>query len=179
MKNKITFIIILIFFYCSNLIAQQQNQNNTLSRSFQGINLGIDKEEFERLAKEKNMTIQGELEIYFNQPDKNVVAVLFPPYFRKILFFFFQNKLSMIIFIFEPKYISLYEEYQRLYKKYGNPVVNQKQFIWEDDQTILILEKDPFLVKLIDKLFFKIIEEENQKMENLIQQSLDSSLDTL
>ncbi|MCR4421261.1 MAG: hypothetical protein GYA61_06495 [Spirochaetales bacterium] len=179
MFKKIVILIIFIFIFCFNLIAQQNNENLKISRSFQGINLGIQRTEFEKIAKEKNITIQGELEVYFNQPDKSVVATIFPPYFRKILFFFYRDTLSMIIFFFESKYISVYEEYSRLYSKYGTPIVNQKQFIWEDSQTLLILEKDPFIVKLIDKELFNSLAETEQNIENIIQQSMDNSLDTL
>lgn len=178
-SSKITFTLILFLISFINIAALNQEQNKILSRSFQGITLGIQKSEFEIIAKEKNFTIQGELEVYFNQPDKSVVAVIFPPYFRKILFVFFQDKLSMMIFFFNPEYISLYEEYLRLYEKYGTPVVNQKQFVWQDSETILILEKDPFIAKLIDKAFFDQLEKEKEQLENIIQQSLDSSLDTL
>ncbi|MEJ5273124.1 MAG: hypothetical protein WH035_03260 [Spirochaetota bacterium] len=176
---KILFLMTIFFILCINLIAQQNSQNITINRSFQGINLGINRAEFERIAQEKNITIQGELDVYFNQPDKSVIATMFPPYFRKILFFFYMDKLSMIIFFFESKYITLYEEYSRLYSKYGMPIVNQKQFIWEDEQTLLILEKDPFIVKLIDKELFNALNETTKNLENIIQQSLDSSLDTL
>ncbi len=179
MFKKIILIIIFLFFFCLNLVAQQNNEGLTINRSFQGISLGIQRSEFEKIANEKKITIQGELDVYFNQPDKSVVATIFPPYFRKILFFFYKDILSMIIFFFDPKYISIYEEYSRLYSKYGTPTVNQKQFIWEDSKTLLILEKDPFIVKLIDKELFNSLKETEQNIENIIQQSLDSSLDTL
>lgn len=176
---KILLLLIILFIFCFNVFGQQQNTNSVLSRSFQGISLGIDREEFEKIIKEKNFTVQGELDVYFNQPDKSVIAVLFPPYFRKILFFFYKEKLAMIIFFFDTRYITIYEEYSRLYSKYGLPTVNQKQFVWEDNETMLILEKEPFIVKLIDKSFFKQIEQENQQIQNIIQKSLDYALDTL
>ena len=177
--KKITFLLILFILFCFQIHAQDKTQTSFLNRSFQGINLGISREEFDKLIQEKNMTIQGELDIYFNEPDKSVVAILYPPYFRKILFVFFKNQLVMIIFFFDPSYISIYEEYIRLFNKYGEPIVNQKQFIWEDLNTILILEKDPFIVKLIDKEFFIQLEKQREQIENMIQNSLDNSLDTL
>lgn len=172
------FLISLLFYLCLNIVAQQQ-QDIFINRSFQGVNLGISKSEFEKIAKEKNFTVQGELDIYFNQPEKNAIAIIFPPYFRKIIFYFYQDKLSMILFFFDSRYITIYEEYSRLYSKYGSCTVNQKQFIWEDSLTILILEKDPFIVKLIDKNFIQQLMQENQNIENIIQQSLENSLDTL
>ncbi len=177
--RKFLFVILFILIFCFSIDAQEENKSSFLNRSFQGISLGIAKGEFEKIISEKNMTIQGELDVYFNEPDKSVVAVIFPPYFRKILFVFYKEILSMIIFFFDPSYISVYEEYIRLYEKYGEPIVNQKQFVWEDSITLLILEKDPFIVKLIDKEFFNQISKDQEQLEKVIQQSLDSSLDSL
>ncbi len=179
LKIKILLVIIFFIFNFFIFINADNKLKNSISRSFQGIELGIQKSEFESIIKEKNMIIQGELEVYFNEPDKNVIAVSYPPYFRKILFLFYKEKLSMMVFYFNPDLITVYEEYLRLYQKYGEPIVNQKQFIWEDNNTLLILEKDPFIVKLIDKEFLKQLENENKQLENILQQTLDQSLDTL
>ncbi|HNV44024.1 MAG: hypothetical protein KBG82_00665 [Spirochaetes bacterium] len=188
----ILFIFLLSFYF--NINAQESltgsssssssssaSSSNSLSleRHFHQIYLGMKADEFENVIKQNNIIVEGELEVYMKQPDKSVIAILYPPFFRKILCYFFEDELKMMIFFVNPVYISLYDEYLRLYKKYGQPEVNQQQFIWEDEKTLLILERDPFIIKMIDKTLLQNVEEKEQELNQLLEQSIDDALDTL
>lgn len=150
-----------------------------LTRAFKGFTLGMSVDAFKTEIGKENMNLIGDLDIYMTQPSKNVYAAMYPPLFRKLLFYFFDGKLMLITFVCDPDRMSVYDEYRRLKDKYGPCETNARQFVWSDEQTMLILEKDPFIIKLLDRQLFPALEKSGQSVDQLTQDAMNQLLDTL
>jgi len=180
MKNKILIFAISFIFIaiCFQNITFSQNGSIKLPRNYKDFYLGMDLQNFLQIIdKVDYLLYEGKIDVSFYEVDKNLFKASVPPYIRKLIFFFYKEKLALMNFYYDNKYVNFFERYKSLVEKYGNATyVDSDRFTWEDDQTIIIFEKTN-LLKVIDKIFLNQISQEFQNIENLIKISEDKVFD--
>lgn len=115
----------------------------------------------------------------FDEEDRNLIKAKLPPYLPNIYYQFYQKKLYVLSLFWNPKKISYLQLYRKLKKKYKKPIVfNSKQIIWEDKNTIIVLDNLPS-IKYIDKKTFAIVKALAKKKKPLDDKVREKVLEDL
>ncbi|MCX8058530.1 MAG: hypothetical protein N3A58_03850 [Spirochaetes bacterium] len=156
----------------------QKSEENKLPRNYKDFYLGMKLTDFINLIEKVDYLLyEGKIDVSLYEVDKNLFKASVPPYIRKLIFFFYKEILSLFTFYYDNKYVNFFSRYKSLCEKYGNPnQMDSERFIWEDESTIIILERTNIL-KVIDKNFINNIQNEYKNIENLIKISMDQAFD--
>jgi len=158
--------------------SNQPAQSNPLPRNYKDFYLGMSIDEFLGLIKTVNyLYYEGELDVTLYEQEKSLFKASVPPLIRKLVFYFFDKTLVLMTFYYDSKYVNLFERYKELSAKYGDPtLVDSKRFVWQDDKTLIILERT-YRLKVIDKAFLDSIQASYDQIDNLIDQQNQSIFD--
>ncbi len=168
-------IIFLLILTCISIFGQNdQEENYTLPRNYRDFYLDMDEETFKTTRDEISyIAFQPDLDLTMYEQDKNYYIAYKKPYFNKIIFYFFKGKLVEMIFYYNSDQKNVFENFNRLKEKHGKcSDMDSTRFKWEDDKTIYYLERINIL-KVIDKEFINSFKEEQEKINNLIEESED------
>lgn len=177
-KNFTIFFLVLLLFFLYNFQTFSQNNKIFIPREYKDFKLGMDINSFKiKIAKSSYLFYEGEIPLTLGEQNKNIFKTSAKPYILKILFYFYKNKLSMFIFYYNPKKISVFEKLKSLIEKYGNPQkIDSFRFFWEDSETLMILQKDNIL-KVIDKKFIEELNKENNQLKEIEKLSREQIFD--
>lgn len=151
MNKKFSFIT--IFFVFLNFFLFSQN----LPRGYKNINLGMSLQETkDELIKNTDFGYKGNRDVSLI-PGKPEVLIetdadkgMGSNFLNRCWFQFYNDSLYTIIINFNSKKIDYYSLFTTLKNKYGEPKeVNPQYSVWENNETIVFLEKD-LSIKYID-----------------------------
>jgi len=187
-KMKYLFFYLILHFIASYsvLFAQQQEkqmnpksqqQDFALKRDFRGAALLENYETIMKKLKSDTVIMVDPDSDFgdFDEEHPGLIKAKIPQYMEHIYYQFFKNKLFSISLFFNRERYDYLGIYKKLKAKYGKPVVyNSLNTIWEDSQTIIILDNLPS-IKYIDKESFKAINQgkeflqKDQIKENILE----------
>ena len=81
-------------------------ENTFLPRNYKDFELGMDIEEFNKIFKNTTYLFnEGEIPLTLGEQEKHIFKASIMPYILKLLFYFYKNKLSMLIFYYNSEKI--------------------------------------------------------------------------
>lgn len=136
------------------IFSQNFNENTTInvSKGFSGINLGDDYTTVTKVLNNNNpWYIFKEPEIASLSPNESLIISLEGKIFVKQIYLLFSpdNILQSISILLDEKKITYETMYQRFFDKYGRSNLLINQAVWTDQDTTLIMEKQPLQIKYI------------------------------
>jgi hypothetical protein len=181
-------IIVLISFFALQLFlmpgrnaeaqaALSPKENTTKSsvpsRSFRGIELGMDRDMvISSLKKDPIFAYRGPEDLsLLPSPNQSLIEVSGVSFVRRGYFQFYEGQLWVMILALDADKIDHYSVYTSLVKKYGEPsLIDPKETRWENKVTRLALER-PLTLRYMDMTSYNKLSEEAGAKESV--QELD------
>jgi len=141
--------------------ADAPGAKKTASRSFRGVELGMDRDgAIAALKKDPVFSYRGPEDIsLLPAPNQSLIEVSGPSFVKRGYFQFYEGKLWTIIIELDPAKVDHFSIYTSLVKKYGEPVlIDPKEARWEDKSTRMALER-PLSLRYMDMTVYDKLRE--------------------
>lgn len=148
-----------------------------LKREFAGLTLGQDISEVREVLLESRYFLypNSESEIVLPNRVESILEVEGSGFVSKLLLQFEDEKISAITVLLDVRWTSYQELFDRLRGSYGNPVfLSPHRCLWEDEQTVLLLEKN-LRYKLMNRI--RSGEAEEAEESSLMEKNRQAFLD--
>jgi hypothetical protein len=146
--------------------AAATDAKKTASRSFRGVELGMDRDTaIAALKKDPIFAYRGPEDIsLLPSPNQSLIEVSGHSFVKRGYFQFYEGKLWTMIIELNPDKVDHYSIYVSLTKKYGEPLlIDPKEARWEDKATRMALER-PLSMRYMDmKVYAKLSEGQSAK----------------
>jgi hypothetical protein len=146
--------------------APSADSKKTTSRSFRGVELGMDREAaIAALKKDPIFAYRGPEDLsLLPSPNQSLIEVSGLSFVKRGYFQFYEGKLWTMILELDPDKVDHYSIFTSLVKKYGDPaLIDPKEARWEDKATRMALER-PLSLRYMDMIVYgKLREGENAK----------------
>jgi hypothetical protein len=141
--------------------AQPADAKKTASRSFRGVELGMDRETaITALKKDPIFAYRGPEDIsLLPSPNQSLIEVAGLSFVKRGYFQFYEGKLWTMILELNPDKVDHYSIYTSLVAKYGEPLlIDPKEARWEDKATRMALER-PLSLRYMDMTVYEKLRE--------------------
>jgi hypothetical protein len=146
--------------------AQAQAAPTAPARSFEGVELGMDRDAvIEALKKNSLFAYRGPEDVsLLPSPNQSLIEVSGLSYVRRGYFQFYDGKLWTMILVLDPSKVDHYSIYTTLVGKYGEPaLLDPKEARWEDQSVRMALER-PLSLRYMDMAVYgKLSADSNAK----------------
>jgi len=141
--------------------AQPTDAKKTASRTFRGVELGMDRESaITALKKDPVFAYRGPEDIsLLPSPNQSLIEVSGLSFVKRGYFQFYEGKLWTMILELNPDKVDHYSIYTSLVGKYGEPIlIDPKEARWEDKATRMALER-PLSLRYMDMTVYDKLRE--------------------
>jgi hypothetical protein len=141
--------------------AQSTGAPKAPSRSFRGVELGMDREAaIAALKSDSIFAYRGPEDIsLLPSPNQSLIEVAGLSFVKRGYFQFFEGKLWVMILELNPDKVDHYSIYTSLVNKYGEPaLIDPKEARWEDKTTRMALER-PLTLRYMDMTVYAKLRE--------------------
>ncbi len=144
----------------------QSADENAIPSSFRGVSLGMSLDDLKTaLSQDALFGYRGDPDVSFIAPrEETYIETAGTSFIRRGLFQIKSDKLYVISLTLNTTFVSYYDVFSSLVKKYGEPSsLDPSKAVWESDATRLSIER-PFTVRYIDKqTFTQVLNESSAK----------------